>query len=211
VAQRGTGRHYGVLVRRPSLATGLALTALFVALGGPAQAARLVGSGEVKDHSLQTRDLSRHAVRALRSTPNGSINDGKLAPGAVTSGKLGAAAVTAGKLGAGAVGTISVADGALTTADIARFSGRFSIQLPAIAKGACWAGAPQGLGPERADADISQDLVAVTPDYERSRAGLAITPWVSDRTHFAITICNAGAADWAGDLVAFRYAVFRVP
>jgi hypothetical protein len=198
-------------VRRPSLATGLALTALFVALGGPAQAARLVTSADVKDHSLQTRDLSREAVRALRATPNGSVTERRLAAGAVTSGKLGAAAVTAGKLGAGAVGTVAVADGSLTTADVARFSGRFSVQVPAIAKGTCWAGAPQGLGPERAAADISQDLVAVTPDYRRDRAGLVVTPWVSDRTHFAITICNAGASDWAGDLVAFRYAVFRVP
>jgi hypothetical protein len=206
-----------VLVRRPSPATGLALTALFVALGGPAQAARLVGSRQVQDHSLQTRDLSRKAVRALRSTPNGSITDRKLAAGAVTSGKLGAAAVTAGKLGAGAVGTVAVADGSLTTADIARFSGRFSIQLPALAVGSCWAGAPQGLGPERADADISQDLVAVTPDYQRDRAGLTVTPWISDHSHFAITICNSGvlvgapSVAWPGGLVAFRYAVFRVP
>jgi hypothetical protein len=198
-------------VRKPSLATVLALVALFVALGGPAQAARLIGSADVKNRSLQTRDLSRKAIRSLRTTPNGSISDRKLAAGAVTSGKIGAAAVTAGKLGAGAVGTIAVADGSLTTADIARFSGRFSVQVPAIARGTCWAGAPQGLGPERADADISQDLVAVTPDYQRDRMGLAVTPWISDRSHFAITICDAGADDWAGGLVAFRYAVLRVP
>jgi hypothetical protein len=198
-------------VRRPSLATGLALTALFVALGGPAEAARLVGSAQVKDHSLQRRDLSRKAIRTLRITPDGSVSDRKLAAGAVTSGKLGAAAVTAGKLGAGAVGTVAVADGSLTTADIARFSGRFSVQVPAIAHGSCWAGAPQGLGPERANADISQDLVAVTPDYQRDRMGLVVTPWVSDRTHFAISICNAGSMNWSGDLVPFRYAVFRVP
>jgi hypothetical protein len=208
-------------VRRPSASTCIALTALFVALGGPAQAARLidgrdlragsVGSHQIADRSLRTRDLRRDAVRALRATPNGSVGERRLATGAVSTDKLASSAVTAAKLGAGAVGTVAVADGSLSTADVARFSGRFSIQVPAIAPLGCWAGAPQGLGPERAAADISGDLVVVTPDYQPDRRPLTVTPWVSDPTHFAITICNVGVLPYGGGLVAFRYAVLRVP
>ena len=61
----------------------VALLALFVALGGPAHAERLIGgaklqrdtigSKQVKDRSLKQRDLARPAVRALRATPAGSI------------------------------------------------------------------------------------------------------------------------------------------
>ena len=56
-------------MRRPSPASVIAPSALFVALGGPAQAARLidgddirkgtVGSKQVKDRSLKPRDLSK--------------------------------------------------------------------------------------------------------------------------------------------------------
>ena len=63
----------------PTPASAIAIAALFVALGGPAQAARLingsdikkgtVGSKQVKDRSIEPRDLSRRAVRALTATP----------------------------------------------------------------------------------------------------------------------------------------------
>src|SRR5262245_2774117 len=66
-------------VRRPSPALIIALVALFVALGGPAQARRLINghdirkgtvtSRQVKDHSLTTGDLRPSAVRSLRTTP----------------------------------------------------------------------------------------------------------------------------------------------
>ena len=57
--------------RRPSLALVVALLALFVALGGPAEAQRLLGKGDVnsrvvKDRSLKLRDLSKRTVRDLR-------------------------------------------------------------------------------------------------------------------------------------------------
>lgn len=106
-------------MRPPSAASLLALSALFVALGGPAQAERLingkeikkgtVGSKQVKDRSLKSRDLSRRAVRSLRATPAGSIVDSKLANGAVTTRAL----------APGSVMTGSVADNDLTAADLA--------------------------------------------------------------------------------------------
>jgi hypothetical protein len=135
----------------------VALLALFVALGGPAQAKHLINgkdirkgtvrSAQIKDKSLGTRDLSTSAVRTLQTTPNGSIGTTKLAPGAVTADRLGAGAVggaaiadqtvtaadiadgavTSGKLADGAVTGAKIADGSLTSADIARFSGAFRI------------------------------------------------------------------------------------
>jgi hypothetical protein len=119
----------------------VALLALFVALGGPAQAARAVHdaaaklkrgsvtSKQVKDHSLQAGDLSRKAVRKLQSTPKGSITETRLHKGAVTPGKLATAAVGSaaiadravrgGDIALGAVAGLEVADGSLTGADIA--------------------------------------------------------------------------------------------
>ena len=208
-------------MRRPSAGTLIALGALFVALGGPAQARRLidggdirpgtVGSRQVEDRSLRTRDLAPTAVRRLTRTPDGSVTERRLADGAVTTAKLGAAAVTTGKLGAAAVGSVAVADGSLTAADVARFWGRFSVEVPPIHPQRCWAGEPRGLAPELAHADISQDLVVVSADYRLDRRALTVTPWTSSPSHFALTLCNAGSAEWAGGLVAFRYAVLRVP
>jgi hypothetical protein len=135
----------------------VALLALFVALGGPAQAKHLingkdirkgtVGGAQITDKSLTTRDLSASTVRTLQTTPDRSIVAVKLAPGAVTADRLAPAAVgglaiadgtvaaadvadgavTTGKLVDGAVNGAKIADGTLTTADIARFSGAFRI------------------------------------------------------------------------------------
>ena len=106
-------------LRRPSAGTLIALVALFVALGGPAEAARLINgklikrgtirSAQVKDRSLSTRDLTNTAVRSLMRTPSGSIGTSQLAAGAVT----------ADRLAPGSVGGVAVADESLTAGDIA--------------------------------------------------------------------------------------------
>jgi hypothetical protein len=105
--------------RRPSAPLLIALLALFVALGGPAHAERLINgakikrdsiaSKQVKDRSLKERDLERGAVRSLRATPNGAVTGSKLAP----------AAVTARALAPGSVLSDAVADNSLTAADLA--------------------------------------------------------------------------------------------
>jgi hypothetical protein len=137
----------------------VALLALFVALGGPAQAAHLVNgkllkrgsvSGKaIKDHSVGIKDLTKASVRKLQTTPTGSVTEAKIANGAITPGKLspgaiGSAAiaaggVSAGNLATGAVGSAQVADNSLTGSDIAdgglsandigRFWGQFSVVL----------------------------------------------------------------------------------
>ena len=86
------------LKRRPSAALVVALLALFVALGGPAEAKRLITGKQVRDGSLQARDLSRKAVRDLRKTPRASVDEGALADAAITNAKLRNGAVTAVKL-----------------------------------------------------------------------------------------------------------------
>jgi hypothetical protein len=137
----------------------VALLALFIALGGPAQAANLINgkllkrgsvTGKaIKNRSIGMRDLSKASIRTLQTTPagsvteariaNGAITPGKLAPGAVGSAAIAAGGVSSGNLAGGAVGSLQVADGSLTGADIAdgglsandvgRFWGQFSVVL----------------------------------------------------------------------------------
>jgi hypothetical protein len=213
----------------------VALIALFVALGGPAQAKRLlVGSHDVRDHSLQVRDLSRKAQRSLRRTANGSVTEAKLRNGAVTPGKLARGAVgtsaiadrsvRGGDVAGGAVGGFEVADGSLTGADIAdgsidardvgRFWGHFTIHVGPVLHDTCWRGDPVGLAPERSGADIGGDVVLVTPDGnwpDDTAAGLSLTAHPSTtRGRFTMVACNPTAGALAGDYT-FNYVVLDVP
>jgi hypothetical protein len=95
-------------MRRPSPALVVALAALFVALGGPAQAARLITGKQIKNHSVTTLDLTRATVRKLRTTPADSITSKQ------------------------------VRDHTLSASDVAQFAGSFTAAVPAIVKGSCW-------------------------------------------------------------------------
>ena len=71
------------MIRRPSPALVVALIALFVALGGPAQAKKLlVGSKQIKDRSIAAKDLRKSLIKNLQLTSDGSITATKLADGA---------------------------------------------------------------------------------------------------------------------------------
>jgi hypothetical protein len=209
--------------RRPSAALVVALLALFVALGGPAEAQRLLGKGDVnsrvvKDRSLKTRDLSRRAVRQLRATPKMSITEAKIANGAITPGKLGAGAVGSPAIADSAVTGTHVANGSLTAADLGRFWGRFRSTIGPIPVGKCWSGEPAGLPPDLANADISNDLVIVQPDdrFQERRLTFSVRG-SSDTSRFVLAACNLGAPD-SGALapvdafeVSFRYVVIDLP
>jgi hypothetical protein len=228
--------------RRPSAAFVLALVALFVAVGGPAEAARLIGSKQVKNHSLQTKDLSRRAVKDLRRTPASSVGQKALADGGVTTTKLHDGAVTAVKLAPasigsaqlapgsvgprevrggsvgsaqiadGAVNGAKIADGALDSRDVGRFSGRFRVSIPAVVDHDCWSGEPVGLAPEAAGADISGDLVLVTPDSAWPERSLAFTVRGSaNRSRFVLAGCNMTRATTEAVEVGFRYVVIDLP
>ena len=230
------------LRRRPSAALIVALLALFVAVGGPAEAARLIGSKDVKNRSLKTEDLSRKAVESLQATPRRSVGERQLRDGAVASAKLRDGAVTPVKIApaavgsaqlavdavgtrelrAGAAGSVQIADGAVTGAkvadgsldarDTARFAGRFRVTVPLVKARECWSGEPVGLAPEQAGADISGDLVLVTPDSSWPERSLAFTVRGSaNRSRFVLAGCNATAADSAEVEVGFRYVVLDLP
>jgi hypothetical protein len=121
----------------------VALIALFIALGGPAQAKKaILGKNSVtgrtvKNGSLAKADLSKGAIKSLERTPSNSVRSGHivdgqvLAPdigaGAVTSTALAAGSVTSSKLAADSIGGGSVANGSLQTVDIGSFAGAVSV------------------------------------------------------------------------------------
>jgi hypothetical protein len=217
--------------RRPSAALVVALLALFVALGGPAHAARAVKaitSADVKDRSLKTRDLTPTTVRNLRTPRNGSVGEGKIVDGAVTGTKIRAQAVDTravadrslrgSDIGVAAVGATEIADGSLTARELGRFYGRFQLKdpIPLLHQGECWSGVPSGLAAEQANADISQDLVVVTPDATWPQNQLTLTVKTESTTpkrgRFVLAACNVGDdGDTAAFRPSFRYLVVDVP
>lgn len=206
-------------MKRPSFATVVALLALFVALGGPAEAQRLLGKGsvtsrEIKDRSIKLHDVSRDAVRKLRSTENNSITAAKLANGSVTSGKLAPAAVGTAAIADRSIVGADLANGSLSAQQLARFWGRFQIRVPeAIGPDQCWSGEPAGLTPELARADISGDLVLVTPDERWPENRLAFTVRNSaNPMRFVLAGCNRSEAATVQPFdVGFRYVVIDLP
>ena len=228
--------------RRPSAALVVALLALFVAVGGPAEAARLITSKDVENGSLKTEDLSRKAVKSLQTTPRRSVGERQLRDGAVATAKLRDGAVTPVKIApaavgsaqlavdavgprelrAGAAGSVQIADGAVTGAkvadgsldsrDIARFAGRFRVSVPSVAARECWSGEPVGLAPETAGADLTGDLVLVTPDASWPERSLAFTVRGSAiRSRFVLAGCNVTGTATAPVEVGFRYLVIDLP
>lgn len=105
--------------RRPSAPMVVALLALFVALDGPATAARFVSGSSIKRNSITTKqirngtlgrqDLSKLAQSYLRTTPAGSVGANQLRDGAVGAKALGSKAVDGTKLADGAVSNAKLA------------------------------------------------------------------------------------------------------
>ncbi len=204
----------------------LSLLALFVALGGPAEAGRLLGKGSVDSRAIKNRTIKTRDIRNLAITEakidNGAVTPGKLAPGAVGSDALADRSLTAADLGAGSVGTAAladrgvtgakVADGSLDTGDVGRFSGRFRSNIPAIPPGDCWSGEPTALAAERARADISDDVVLVTPDetWDERRVTFAVRA-SKHPSRFVLSGCNLSDDVVGPHEVAFSYVVLGLP
>jgi len=218
--------------RRPSAALLIALLALFVALGGPAEAARLITGKQVKDHSLQAKDLSRRAVKQLQKTPRAAVGTPELRDGAVTTVKVAPASIGSDRLAPGAVGSrelragstgtaqladgsvtgAKIADGTLDTRDFTRFAGRFRVTVPKVNPRECWSGEPVGLAPETSNADISTDLVLVTPDASWPETSLAFTVRGSaNKSRFVLAGCNVTSTATTDTEVGFRYVVLDIP
>jgi hypothetical protein len=161
----------------------VALIALFIALGGPAQAKRvingkLLGKGTVtgraiKNGSLAKADLSKAAVKSLERTPSKSVGSAQIVDGqvlapdlganAVTSNALAAGAVTASKLAANSVGGGSVANGSLQTLDIGSFAGAVSVPTFTFTTGAPCQTAEAPATPTGGQPNIADDVVLVSP------------------------------------------------
>ena len=207
-------------MRRPSLATTIALLALFVALGGPAEAAKVakrITSRDVKDHSLKVRDLTRGAVRKLQTPRDGSVTTAKIAGGAVTSAGILDRTINAGDVATNSLTGTQIADGSLTARELARFYGRFKLSdsIPALDHGKCWSGVPAGLAAEAAGVDISQDVVLVTPDATWPQDQLSLTVKVestaSKRGRFVLAACNAGSGQSMAFKPSFSYLILDLP
>ena len=90
----------------------VALIALFVALGGPAQAKRVIDGAsirrgtittkQIKNGSVAKADLSKAAVRSLTATPASSVRSAQIVDGQVLAPDLGAGSVGQAQLAPGA-------------------------------------------------------------------------------------------------------------
>jgi hypothetical protein len=220
--------------RRPSASFAVAAAALFVALGGPAEAQRLlsgsdirkgtVTSKQIKDRSLDAKDLSAKARRALTATPAGSVADSSL-----TAADLGANAVGAEQLGDNAAGQAEIRnngvgasevaddsidggeiiDGGLRARDIARFSGTLEARFGSIAAAVCVPALVTGTAADAADTDISNDLVVASapagwPNQLSYHVKAAASP---DTDKFWLVACNRTSAAVDPPDVIFRYVV----
>jgi hypothetical protein len=216
----------------------VSLLALFVALGGPAQAARLFGSKDIKNGSLQSEDLSRKARKALKETPDGSVTTAKLAPGSVLTGTIADDNVTAADLAPNSVTVDELAndsvgqaeirnngvgaaeladnsidggeliDGGLLARDVGRFAGTLIVDFSSLPAGACQAASVTDTPMDTANADISNDLIVLSP---AATWPATLTYGVRSSTvvdQFLIYACNPGK-DAAVDPppTTFRYLV----
>jgi hypothetical protein len=212
----------------------VALIALFVALGGPAQARKLVDgkllrtgsvtSRAIKNGSLAKADLSKVAIRSLTATPansvaSGQIVDGQvLAPdigaGAVGPGQLAMGAVTASKLAGDSVGGGSVANGSLQTVDIGSFAGAVQVDFGQFdaEQNRCQAAeapaAPTGGAP-----NIADDVVLVTPPSGWSDL-IKVSGKPAPNNAIRIVACwipDAGGVGPDPAPTVFRYVTFDSP
>jgi hypothetical protein len=182
-------------VRLPSPAALIALVALFVALGGPAEAARLINgkdikkntitSKQIKNRSLGVADLSRGAVSTLTATPPSSIGSDKIADGSIAGADLAGAsvnsshvvdqslqgidiatnAVSADEIAPNSIQGDEIEDGRLGARDVGSFVGTLALDFPPLDVGVC----------AFVDADVAA-LAAATPPLSVGDDIVLVTP-----------------------------------
>jgi hypothetical protein len=215
----------------------VALIALFVALGGPAQAKHLIDGGsirkgtitskQIKNRSVAEADLTKAAVRSLTATPPSSVRSAQIADGSVLApdlalgsvgqGQLAPGVVTASKLATDSVGGGSVANGSLQTVDVGSFAGSVNVDFGGFDddQNRCQtAEAPAmaaGGSPSLAD-----DVVVVSPPAGWSDF-LTVVGKPAPGNMIRIVACwsapaNATPADFPNPpLTTFRYVTFDAP
>ena len=214
----------------------VALIALFIALGGPAEAKKQLMDGglirkgtvtgrAIKDGSVAKVDLTKGAVRSLTATPARSVGSAQIVDGQVLAPDLGAAsvgqgqlaagAVTASKLAADSVGGGSVANGSLQTTDIGSFTGSVNVDFGQFDndQNRCQA-APAPAAPAGGDPNIADDVVVVTPPSGWSDF-LVVTGKPAPGNVIRIVACwsaPTGASQLPDPpLTTFRYVTFDAP
>jgi hypothetical protein len=212
----------------------VALIALFIALGGPAQAKKVIDgkllkrnsvTGQtIKNGSIAKADLSKAAVKSLERTPTDSVRsasivDGQvLAPdigaGAVTGTALAAGSVTSSKLAADSIGGGSVANGSLQTVDIGSFAGAVSVDsfLPFTTGAPCQA-FPAAATPTGGQPNIADDAIVVTPPSSWPET-VVVTAKPGSGNTIRIIACwiddGSGMPPTPGPTI-FRYVTFDNP
>jgi hypothetical protein len=166
------------LRRRPSPAMVVALLALFVALDGPATAARLIDgrsikrnsitTSQVRNRTLGTQDLSAKATKTLRTTPRDSITAAHIRAKAVDATKLADGAVGAGALAPKSVDATKLADGSVGSAAL----GAASVTPSKLADGVVGSAAVANGGLQAQD--IGDFFGYVYIDFGTKNSGLAL-------------------------------------
>lgn len=187
----------------PSPSMGVALLALFIALGGSAWAVAKVGTKQIKNNAVTTPKIRNSAVTAPKLKA-GAVNGSKIATGAVTGPKIASGAVgtgaladlsvTAAKIGPGAVGTEALANQSVTAGKIADGAVGGSkvaitpvfgtpISIPVGASGSATATCPEG------KTAVSAGFQANNPHVE------VIQQYVAGGNAFVLAISPAGSPE----------------
>lgn len=112
--------------RRPSPGTVLAIVALIAALAGTADAARKIGTKQLKNNAVTTKKIKKKAVTGSKLADR-AVSSEKLADGAVTGGKLANGAVTGGKLADGEVTGAKLASGERSEGFVVNAAGQIAL------------------------------------------------------------------------------------
>lgn len=202
-------------MRRPSPAFALAAIALFVALGGPAEAKRAIAklkkgsvtSKHIKNGTVAEADVAPALIAKLLAVPpvtSASVTDGSLTAADLAPGTIPAQTPPA----ANTVGTDAITDGTLGGRDVGRFAGTLvDLDFGTLTANQCKAITSTTLTPVAGTQDLRDDAIVVTPEQGfPDTASIYARPGGGDL--IAVVVCNQTAADLNVGTRDFRYVTF---